>query len=415
MAARTGRGIRDALRLSTHRNEAPMQVTAEIVPNAFLSTPSARRGASIAAVAIATVLAASATQAQSRYVLSPFASRNGSLDGSPTLVGAALTTYGSSLGGILGVRFGGGYDIRSLTASATAPDAERGWVADADAVISPARFPVIGPLLGGFLPTLFSGLGVEGLRRSDGTGGQSIVTSYGAGVTRTIGGLLSIDTEARRRIPVSWSGSSSDATSITRRGWEYRFGVSIGFGGRSTPRSGLPSIPIPIGSRSSRRAESKPPASASAVLSTADGFLGTRYAYGGTTPESGFDCSGFVQFVYRRNGVSLPRTSRQQATAGQTLPVKLDGLRAGDLMFFSQHGDVVDHVAIYVGGDRILHSSSSGGGVRYDDLTTPRGRWFVDRLVAARRVLGDGTAFIDPRVASNFDVKLDPPDVAPKP
>ena len=116
---------------------------------------------------------------------------------------------------------------------------------DVDAVLSPARLPVIGPLLGGFLPTVFSGIGVEGVRRSDGTGGQSIVTSYGAGVTRTIAGLLSIDTEARRRIPVSWTGASSDgsqASGIANRGWEYRLGISIGFGGQSAPRGGLPRL-----------------------------------------------------------------------------------------------------------------------------------------------------------------------------
>jgi hypothetical protein len=101
------------------------------------------------------------------------------------------------------------------------------------------------------------------------------------------------------------------------------------------------------------------------------------------------------------------------------LPAKLDGLRAGDLLFFSQNGDIVDHVAIYAGHDRILHSSSSGGGVRYDELGTARGRWFASRLVAARRVLGDGAPFVAPVIASQLDakadVKLDPPDAAPKP
>jgi hypothetical protein len=97
------------------------------------------------------------------------------------------------------------------------------------------------------------------------------------------------------------------------------------------------------------------------------------------------------------------------------LPPKLDGLRAGDLLFFSQRGDVVDHVAIYAGNDRIVHSSSSGGGVRFDDLTTPRGRWFRDRLVGVRRVLGDGAAFVNPTIVSQLDGKLDPPDSAPAP
>src|SRR5687767_718836 len=187
---------------------------------------------------IALVLAsicASRGFAQARYELSPFASRNGSLDGTPTLVGASLTTYGSSLGGIFGMRFGGGYDVRALTSSADATDTERGWAADADAVISPARFPVIGPLLGGFLPTVFTGIGVEGIRRTDGTGGQGMVTGYGAGVSRTLAGLFAVEAEARRRSPVRWTGARDVESPITRRGWDYRVGFSIGFGGRSTP------------------------------------------------------------------------------------------------------------------------------------------------------------------------------------
>jgi len=367
-------------------------------------------------VAVLIGLAVSRAQAQSRFELSPFASRNGSLEGSPTLLGASLTSYGSRLGGIFGLRFGGGYDVRSLTSSNTTSGTERGWVADADAVISPARFPVIGPLLGGFLPTFFSGIGAEGLLRTDGTGGQSVVGSYGVGVARSLGSI-SFETEARHRTPINWTGSSGNGTPAlptTGTGWEYRIGFSIGFGGKSTAR-GLSSLPIPVGAASARRAEPVPTASATAVVTTGDGYLGTRYTYGGSTPQSGFDCSGFVQFVYGRNGVTLPRTSRQQATAGRALAAKLDGLRAGDLMFFSQSGSGVDHVAIYVGNDRILHSTSSGGGVRYDDLDSPRGKWFRDRLVAARRVLGDGATFVDPFAVAQLDQKLDPPDKAPKP
>src|SRR4051812_24742526 len=162
-----------------------------------------------AGLATLMALVASRGQAQARYELSPFASRNSSLDGSPMLVGAGLTAWGGSLGGMLGMRFGGGYDIRALTGSSTNTGTERGWVADVDAVISPARLPVIGPLLGGFLPTVFSGLGVEGLRRTDGSGGQSLVGSYGVGVTRRLGSIA-FETEARHRVPVSWGGSSSD-------------------------------------------------------------------------------------------------------------------------------------------------------------------------------------------------------------
>jgi peptidoglycan DL-endopeptidase CwlO len=172
---------------------------------------------------------------------------------------------------------------------------------------------------------------------------------------------------------------------------------------------------MPSPARSSRGAEPAPTAPASAVISTADGYLGTKYTYGGAAPQSGFDCSGFVQYVFSRNGVSLPRTSRQQSTAGRSVAANLENARAGDLLFFSQKGDAVDHVAIYVGNDRILHSSSSGGGVRYDDLGSPRGRWFRDRLVATRRVLGEESKLVDPVIASQLAPKLDPPDAAPKP
>jgi cell wall-associated NlpC family hydrolase len=361
------------------------------------------------------VLAAHPGAAQSRYELSPFAASNGSLVGRPTLVGASLTAYSGTLGGIFGMRVGGAYDVRALAGNTTSSDTERGWSADVDAVVSPSRFPVIGPLLGGFIPTVFTGVGVEGMRRNAGESAQSMVTSYGMGVSRSIGGI-SIDTEARRRTPARWSGAAaSDATATTRRGWEYRIGISIGFGGRSNPGAGMPEIPIPSTSSRSRRSEPAATASASAVIATGGAYLGTPYTYGGASPKSGFDCSGFVQYVFRRHGVTLPRTSRDQSTAGRSITATLAGARAGDLLFFSQRGDVVDHVAIYAGNDRILHSSSSGGGVRYDDLGSARGRWFLDRLVAARRVLGEGSRFVDPGIVSHSGAKLDPPDSAPRP
>lgn len=129
-------------------------------------------------------------------------------------------------------------------------------------------------------------------------------------------------------------------------------------------------------------------ANASRVLHAADDYVGTRYRYGGAAPGQGFDCSGFVQYVFGRSGVTLPRTSRQQATAGHRVAGSVAALRPGDLMFFaSQAGGRIDHVAIYVGGDRIIHASPGLGGVGYDDLTSSRGEWFLRRHVATRRVL----------------------------
>jgi cell wall-associated NlpC family hydrolase len=135
------------------------------------------------------------------------------------------------------------------------------------------------------------------------------------------------------------------------------------------------------------RGASRANASAAKVLATGQRYVGTRYLYGGETPAEGFDCSGLVQYVFGRHGVSLPRTSRQQASAGRALPDGVASLQPGDLMLFSSKGRGVDHVAIYVGHNRILHSSAGAGGVLYDDLASPRGKWYVARHVESRRVL----------------------------
>ena len=158
-------------------------------------------------------------------------------------------------------------------------------------------------------------------------------------------------------------------------------------------------------------------ASAARVLASADDYLGVRYKWGGTSPRTGFDCSGYVQYVYDREGVRLPRTSRQQAVAGTRRPTRWDAAGPGDLVMFAEPGKAISHVAFYAGGGRILHSSSSGGGVRYDDLETKRGRWYRERLVAVRRVSGNG-----PAIARGLleelgltQAPLDPPDRAPRP
>ncbi len=157
-------------------------------------------------------------------------------------------------------------------------------------------------------------------------------------------------------------------------------------------------------------------ASASAALRTGDRYLGVPYLWGGSTPD-GFDCSGFVQYVYRKQGVELPRTSRQMANAGVSVPPYIDNLQPGDLMLFAGSEGVINHVAMYAGDGRILHSSSSGNGVRYDDLSTRRGQYYVNHLVAARRVASNGRSLVQSLSflgrKTPFDY-FDPPDLAPK-
>lgn len=149
------------------------------------------------------------------------------------------------------------------------------------------------------------------------------------------------------------------------------------------------------------------------VVVTGEDYLGVPYKWGGSTP-SGFDCSGFVQYIYRDHGVSLPRTSRQMAHAGVSVPADVSWLREGDLMLFASDGSRIDHVAIYAGNNQIIHSSSSGKGVRYDDLGSSRGRYYVTHMVAARRVTDNGRSLVNSIVTGKvaFDF-FDPPDRAP--
>jgi cell wall-associated NlpC family hydrolase len=153
-------------------------------------------------------------------------------------------------------------------------------------------------------------------------------------------------------------------------------GVTI----RATPRVSRHTRAAPV-----RRVTTS--ASAARVIATGQRYIGTPYRYGGATPAAGFDCSGFVQYIFGRNGINLPRTSREQATAGRSVAVSIDSLQPGDLLLFSSKGQGVNHVAIYVGNNRIMHSTAGAGKVVYDDLSTPRGRWYLARHVASRRVL----------------------------
>ncbi|HEY9225165.1 MAG TPA: C40 family peptidase [Gemmatimonadaceae bacterium] len=137
-----------------------------------------------------------------------------------------------------------------------------------------------------------------------------------------------------------------------------------------------------------RRIPSSPPPSSAAarVLRTADGYVGTRYVWGGNTPSQGFDCSGFTKYIFAKYDISLPRTAREQVRAGAGVTASFRSLRPGDLMFFAEPGEAISHVAIYVGDGRIIHSSSAVGGVGYTDLNSG-GDWFVTYFVAARRVM----------------------------
>ena len=301
------------------------------------------------------------------------------------------------------------------------------WSTNADLLLGPMN----AGLGEGFMPYTFIGLGLESAARPT-TFTDAIRTwGYGGGIQLGLGSLVSVNGEARfKRL----AAPATYADSQFVRGTEYRVGIGFHFGGgrsRSTVFSRRTTVDRPPSASRPSRAPSRttwPVSTTSAsgaarrVVPTAEQYIGVPYVYGGTSPRSGFDCSGFVQYVYAQNGVDLPRTSRQMAGSG--IAVSTRALAVGDLLLFQQGGQI-SHVAIYAGNGRFIHSSSSGRGVRYDNFDTNRGHWFADHLVAARRVAGDGRIF-----GSTFGTALgnalvggaviafdhfDPPDSAPPP
>ncbi len=102
------------------------------------------------------------------------------------------------------------------------------------------------------------------------------------------------------------------------------------------------------------------------VVTVAERYKGVPYVYGGSSPETGFDCSGFVQYVFAQLGIALPRTADYQAGVGK--PVT-EYFLPGDLVFFSSNGYEITHVGIYVGNGQFIHASSgSERRVTYDTL-----------------------------------------------
>ncbi len=121
---------------------------------------------------------------------------------------------------------------------------------------------------------------------------------------------------------------------------------------------------------------------ASELVMNAMGFLGVPYMRGGSSAETGFDCSGFVRAMYQQTvGLILPRRADQQAAA--TTTIDKSELRPGDLVFFNTMRRTFSHVGIYIGDNKFIHSPRSGSEVRVEDM---RLAYWKTRFNGARRV-----------------------------
>ena len=121
------------------------------------------------------------------------------------------------------------------------------------------------------------------------------------------------------------------------------------------------------------------------IVESAYNYVGTPYVLGGTTPD-GFDCSGFVRYVYEENGIHLSRTSGEQLQEGST--VSISELRPGDLIFFNmnrRNRRPVDHVGLYLGEGHFIHAPSRRS--RMIKIETLENDYFLPKIVEARRVV----------------------------
>ncbi|WP_338109591.1 C40 family peptidase [Roseateles albus] len=122
---------------------------------------------------------------------------------------------------------------------------------------------------------------------------------------------------------------------------------------------------------------------ASNLVISSMNFLGVRYTRGGSSVESGFDCSGFTRHIFESSvGMILPRRADEQAKMSNLLTVKRDELKPGDLVFFNTMKRTFSHVGIYVGEGKFIHSPRVGGAVRVEDM---REAYWAKRFTGARR------------------------------
>lgn len=201
-----------------------------------------------------------------------------------------------------------------------------------------------------------------------------------------------------------------------REGVELSLGLGFSFGGRgpverrpvvttdtSTRRrddayapplaTGGAARPAPATSPAARPETAIAPAAPAAlkidsVVATATDVMGRRYQFGGTGEgDEGFDCSGLIQYAYAKHGVPLPRRSVEQAKEGRPVERRVDALRPGDILTFSNRGTRVTHVGLYIGDGRFIHSATRGVQTSQLSAEDPYGRWWWKRWVGARRVV----------------------------
>lgn len=204
---------------------------------------------------------------------------------------------------------------------------------------------------------------------SDTGGALGEVTFSNSGPTSVGTGTMPADPMAKLHIQAPQLQQHTTTTTTVD-------GVPMQGGGPGTP--GSPGQPGGAGPLPQNSIAGK------SVVGFARKFLGVPYVWGGTSP-TGFDCSGFVQYVYKQFGVNLPRISADQARAGKR--VGFDQLQPGDLVAIdnSTRNNGADHIGIYIGNGLVINAPHPGASVQIDHLSAFAGGWGVRLNISGRR------------------------------
>ncbi len=233
-----------------------------------------------------------------------------------------------------------------------------------------------------------------GIKHTDGNADAS--WSAGAGYGVVLFSHLRLGAEARYRVEDQNVKGFWQLRPDDRRGFQLQLGVgfTLGRSSRAAPPAGYaaqepleaPTADEIMETAGTSGLDDEAAALATNVVETALNAMGTPYQWGGSG-ENGFDCSGLIQYAYKKHGIILPRVSRDQARSGIAIDKSIGALAPGDVLTFAVNGNGVSHVGLYVGDGMFIHSSSQG--VRLSSLESDDGdsRWWRARWVGVRRVL----------------------------
>ncbi len=229
---------------------------------------------------------------------------------------------------------------------------------------------MLGTMVVGTL-SLFPGVAVNAATSAPTTASAAVFLNKTATVTATSLNMRSGTSTVHPVIHVLWKGNIVKVIGESN-GW-YQIKLTDGRTGWASGQY------LRLNNQQTTRQEK-----VDALIAYSKTFLGTPYVYGGDSPsDGGFDCSGFTQYVFGKNGYTINRISKDQALNGKS--VTEANLQPGDLVFHSfDRTGVISHVGIYLGGGKMIHSPKTGDTVKITDITTS---YWTSRYVTARRII----------------------------